>query len=125
MAGAAACAAEERVIDAREGSTRRGTARGRESARISAAGVHGVWTGGLARKCVAGKELSMSIISLSSGGRAEGQRDAVQRRRGLIDGVGKDSMWRERLRLEVAGDEFKGVCPRALLTCSCLLSSAS
>jgi hypothetical protein len=40
---------------------------------------------GLSRIWVAGKELSMSMMSPSRGGRLLGQREAVQRRRGLID----------------------------------------
>jgi hypothetical protein len=36
-------------------------------------------------KSAAGKELSMSMMSPSRGGRSLGHRDTVQRRRGLID----------------------------------------
>jgi hypothetical protein len=71
--------------------------------------VYGIWLGGLARKWVAGKELSMSIMSPSRGGRLLGQRAAVQRRRGLIDGEGTCAVWRETLRLRALGEGFTGV----------------
>ena len=38
-----------------------------------------------------------------------GQRAAVQRRRGLIDGEGTCAVWRETLRLRVLGERFTGV----------------
>ncbi len=70
-----------RETAARVGSTRAGTLGGGEDVKREEDAIRG----GLSKKWVAGKELSMSMMSPSRGGRLLGQRDTVQRRRGLID----------------------------------------